>query len=142
MPLIADIMRDYLAEAQQQLTSSVGRIVIAPGGSVAWDNCCDGQLYIRLVSVQARGRTNCAPLWVHSIQMGVVRCAATINDAGQPPSATQVTDDALEAYQDLRQLKQAILNVEHTETIGSWNPLGVTGGCHGGEWSFTVVTVE
>lgn len=143
MPLIENVLRDYLAEVQQRLNKPVGRIVIAPGKAVAWDNCCEGQLYVRVSEIQSRAtRTGCAPTFLTSIEMGIVRCAATINDAGYPPSATQVTDDALEAYQDMRDMKAAILASEHTNSIASWRPLGVSGGCHGGEWSFTVISLE
>lgn len=141
--MIEQVMRDYLAAAQQHLTDSVGRVVLSPGEEPAWDDCCQGQLYVRLRQVQPRNsEPGCfATAWTYRLAIGVVRCAATVNNQGEPPSARQVTNDAEEMLRDMNQLQQTLLDVGHTSQVEEWQPLGPSGGCHGGEWLFTSILV-
>lgn len=144
--LIRPVAQSYLDDAQRFLTKRVGRVVMSPGNLPAWDDCCEGQLYVRVVSVapvvqspRPAGSVFCGVLAFQvTLALGVIRCAATMNDQGIPPSAVQVSNDGWQMTQDLADLEQAMLCNDNTHTVIGWQPQGVEGGCHGGEWQFNV----
>lgn len=144
-----------LGEVEKALKNdgrAVGLAHLAPGAEVAWDDCCKGQLWVRTVEVyptmngspfpnQDLRQAGCGvEMLAVQIGVGVMRCAATLNDQGQPPSAAQMTKDAVGILQD-----QA--TVLHTLTclpgngyikkllINRWTPQGPSGSCAGGEWT-------
>lgn len=145
IPLLA-----YLANgAADILTAPVGRVVVAPGTAEAWDDCCDGQVHVRLSSITPRysGRPGvdkaCTFLdWELTIALGVTRCAHTVDDNGVAPSPDLISQDAFDASQDMFELSKFIacfqLPYAHFVAFGNWQPLGVLGGCHGGQWTFTL----
>lgn len=137
-----------------------GRVELTPGILPAWDDCCAGQLYLRVVEVYpTMGANNSAPfpqidaqqrgvnllcaihgLAVH-IGLGVIRCAATLSSTGKPPSDAKVTVDGVNMLLDMDTLlnvlvctSQDIQGIQRLK-IDKWLPQGVDGGCHGGEWS-------
>lgn len=133
-------------QAEASLTHSVSRAVITPGRMPAWDNCDCGLLYVRLLMVAPkstdgrvrRGSTaGCGVLmWEVTLGIGVLRCAATINDSGEIPSVRQIEADSGEMTQDLMDLRDFLNCTDGISEITSWAPVGVEGGCHGGEWIF------
>lgn len=157
--LIGPIMGTLLTCAQDALNSysrPVGLVSLVPGGEVAWDNCCDdgGQLYVRLVEMypsgrpfpNADGQAACAPVMLAArLAVGVIRCAHTVDDNGVPPSAAELTADALSMTADASILLEALKCCFPTSDshimkslIGRWEPKGPSGGCAGGEWAVTV----
>jgi hypothetical protein len=124
-----------------------GRAFVAPGQEVAWDDCCDGQLHVRLISLgpdnalqtrKASGQP-CGPeFWIATIGLGIVRCAHTVDDEGNAPTPGQISSDANDMTGDLTALLDAITCCIRPTSITGWTPVGPLGGCHGGEWVYTV----
>lgn len=134
------------------LNPAPGRVVaVAPGAEVAWDDCCDGQVWARLVTFQplpsagaARkpGTDPCAvPHFVATVELGVTRCAATQDKNGNAPAAERVAADGLQGIADMAALLGVLRcpppGVEIRD-LGSWTPQGPNGGCFGGVWTFTL----
>lgn len=128
---------------------------LAPGGMVAWDNCCkdQGQLYVRLVSMFPSGRPfptefagimRCgAYLMAATLAVGTVRCAHVVDDRGRAPTAEQMTGDALRLTLDAAILEQGIrcclgANENVPWSMGEMVTSGPEGGCGSVEWLVTV----
>jgi hypothetical protein len=118
-------------------------------GQVAWDECCDGQLWGRVVTItphqttqQGRGAVSMPPCGVDyliaTVAIGLIRCAASISDSGKSPSAGRLTADGYQQLDDMTAIERVILCDPRTLNVQSWNPLGPEGGCVGGEWTFTI----
>ena len=149
---IATLLNDYLTRAEAALIPTPSRIEITPGRDPAWDDCCSGsgQLYLRVIEMTpisintGTGRRSAAGVqcdisaWVFRLAIGVIRCAHTVNDDGEPPTSTEVTADAAQMLADANAILTVLENHEHTRDISRWLPQGPQGGCHGGEWEFDV----
>lgn len=137
---------DLLAAVVTALPASVGRAVVAPGGEVAWDDCCDGQAWVRVISVAPTYQARCGIVkWTISLGIGVLRCAAVLDDDGVAPSPRQITADGHEMIADMdaiAHLIQCADDLPLDPTLGNWTPLGPNGGCHGGEWSATAMLLS
>lgn len=154
--LFAEVMQTLLGCANQALIDCgrpVGRAFLAPGSQVAWDDCCDGQLWVRMINVFPSGRPFPA---VDSVQpcgiavlavqlaVGVVRCAAVVDDNGNAPTPEELTADTLAQSADASILLSAIQCCDLPTTtdklirVGTWTPSGPQGGCVGGEWTLTL----
>jgi hypothetical protein len=144
--LIGPILKTYTAEAVRALNPKPTRVIeVAPGASVAWDDCCGGQVWTRVVQVvPAVGRAGstqapCGVLyWVATVALGVVRCAHSLRDDGTAPPAHLISEDGQDMLDDLAALQEVVVCHPRTASITGWTPLGPQGGCHGGEWVFTV----
>lgn len=154
------ILKSILSAAASSLNAAgrpPGRVELTPGLLPAWDDCCEGQLYVRMIEayptagqnapfpaidVQQRGvGAHCGfhLLAVH-IGLGIIRCAATVDDQGNPPTSAEVTADADALLEDMADLLD-VLVCESQGTPGiqalkidRWTPSGPEGGCAGGEW--------
>ena len=144
---LTKLLDAFLAAAVAELCMNPpGRVVKVPGTAAAWDDCCSGQLHIRVVGVAPilRPRKSVAGpacdtvAWRYRLAMGVTRCAATINDQGAPPTPDQLAVDTSTMLDDMDAVRAAIESHADTLELTSWAPLGPTGGCHGGEWQFQV----
>ena len=146
---LGSLMALMLGCAERHLSRPVGLATVVPGNAVVWDDCCNGQLWTRIISIAGASTSlkasgsPCLPLYQVRVGMGVIRCAFTVDEQGVPPSAAQMTADAFQTYQDLTDLVEAIncciRPTEAIETlrIGDWSPLGPNGGCVGGELTLT-----
>lgn len=143
------VLGEVLAVAYDGLSVAPGRSVVAPGSIVAWDDCCDGQLAVRVIGatpVYQSGGAGC--LLGYDLQLGVsiIRCVSTVNDSGQAPSPTQITADGHATARDLRELARALECWRPEDSgvmahrLGQWTPRGPDGGCAGGEWTLTLRT--
>lgn len=138
-----------LACVADVLDPPVGRAVLAPGSAVAWDDCCDGQVWVRLISLVPKPdptglSTPCGPsIWVATLGIGVVRCVATVDDQGYAPPASALITDTLQMTADMTALSEAIQCCLAPQTgktsMLRWEPSGPEGGCAGGEWTITVL---
>lgn len=130
----------------------VARAFFAPGLDVAWDDCCDGQLWVRVVEQYPTSRfpsrdmsPGCNPaLWAVTLAVGVVRCTPTVDDNATPPNPEALTESAVGISADSAILLEAIrccfpgaAPFAAPLLVGNWNPLGPQGGCAGGEWRLT-----
>lgn len=135
----------YLAVADEHLTLyevPVDRLVISPS-PVTWDGGCDGQLWVRIVSIVPTVLEPTAQLcgvnhWTATLGLGVIRKISSVSNNGAPPYPEDVTADALKQAEDTRILKNAIMTLDTTRTFTAWNPLQQQGGFAGGEWTFTI----
>jgi len=155
LDLIGPMMSAMLSHAAAALTPPVARVALYPGGSIAFDDCCTGQVWVRLISIApATGQrttsyTTILPcgvtMWIVEVGIGVLRCAATIDDFGRAPSPAALTADTLQMTQDQADLSMAIqcemTQIPQLERLSpvSWLPLGPDGGCLGGEWRVTTL---
>jgi len=148
--LLGPLMAAVLAEALAALTEPVGRVSLYPGADVAWDDCCEGQLWVRVAETtptgsgpQAGTRQPCGVhLWQVLLGIGVMRCAAVVKDDGTPPTPAELTADTLAMTQDRADIEEAIkcgvAPLTEQMHFVRWDPLGPQGGCVGGEWLFFV----
>lgn len=133
------------------------RTFIAPGGPPSWDVCCDcetgdGQAWVQIASVTPTddfpipqsGPMRCPPSgFAALLNIGILRCAAVLDDQGRAPSSERLTADAAKVQRDraivAETLRCCYLDDADpgTYVIGSWTPLGPQGGCVGGQTSLT-----
>lgn len=152
-------LRDFAAARLKTYDRQCERTLVAPGAEVAWDECCDGFLYVRLVQLFPTGNPfpqldvrpgNCKPiLQGAALAVGVLRCAS--GGPGQTPEAETLTAEALGITADASILLETIqcdlapLATDSTSQVeaimlGVWTPLGPDGQCSGGEWTVTIAT--
>lgn len=120
-------------------------------GLPAWDCCENGILWVRVIDI-APHVGNAAPsnpcgilAWNLTLGIGVVRCAASLDEAGNPPQPGELTSEALQQTEDITAL-QRVLQCDLADvrglrkvTIQRWTPTGPEGGCVGGEWRVTAM---
>ena len=143
-----DLPEAVLEAAWNGLTKKPGRSVIAPGGDVAWDECCDGMLYVVQRNFlpmykQGRSESSCPVMLRVTYAVGVLRCVKGLTDRGTAPTANQITADGLQTGRDSIQLYNALQCFTPPDPglrakLGVWSPLGPEGQCAGGEWELTV----
>mgnify|MGYP000901333097 CR=1 FL=1 len=143
--LIGPAMQALLANVQLELSPSVGRAALYPGGEVAWDDCCDGQLWVRLAAIlpnPGAGQPCGVMTWTATFGIGVVRCISVLDDEGRAPAPAALTTDTLRMTGDTAALIKAIqcqaIPRAESLTVVRWEPLGPEGGCAGGEWLVSV----
>lgn len=148
-------MHDLLGCAISTVSPPPGRSFIQVGGEVAWDDCCDGQVWVRVRSINPstvgaqRGGVvgdPCGfPFWEVEVSVGIVRCVAVVDDDGVAPRPLVITEDAGQMLDDMAALQTAIqccapaIPTVQRLSIGTWTPLGPLGGCAGGEWNATLL---
>lgn len=116
-----------------------GRMVLMPGSQIVWDDCCNGQLWVRVVGVEPIRDAGCLYAFRATIGVGVVRCAAVLDDQGRPPSAADVTADAVRQNLDLQIIGDTLACHDDVDALTRWAPAGPQGGCTAGEWQATVL---
>lgn len=142
--LIYPFLESVKNEVEAILPKPVGRAVVAPGTAPAWDDCCQGQLAVRLVNTQVRN-TSPRPVgckhqgYIYTIGISVIRCAQTIDDRGRAPKPDKISKDASNMTADMVAVQHFLECNDTIFQMLSWSPQGVTGGCHGGEWLFTLL---
>jgi len=145
-------------ETLSKYQAPVCRSFLAPGGSPSWDTCCDcgrgeGMAWVQIVSV---GPTEAfpgifqgamrqpPPEFVLEMNVGILRCAAVLDDQGRAPSSEKMTADGMKVQRDRAIVAEAIrcCFLEQADpgtfSIGSWTPLGPQGGCVGGTTSIRI----
>jgi hypothetical protein len=137
-------LETLLAEAEEALWCDPPEMAsLVPGAQVAWDNCCGGQLWIRVVRIHPvnpnptkvlEERACGYPLGMQ-IGIGVVRCQQGVDlmDSDKHPTATQLGEDAARMLRDAGTLLGVLCNAGYI--IDQWTPLGPLGACFGGEWT-------
>lgn len=147
---VTEAMQNLLNAVDVEMRHDTTIQFLAPGAQVAWDNCCEeggvgGQLWVRLVNIvpgwpQRDAAQKCAPrLYTATFGVGVIRCAHTLDDQGNPPTAAEMTGDATKINDDMEDMLSGIMsNLEYQYNLGAYEPLGPDGGCAGGEWTVSV----
>lgn len=137
-----DHYRDLIEAA---LTPTPGKVIVQPGGEVAWDQVdCEGQAWSRIVALapvigtrKANG-VACVEWWDVTFAVGVIRCVKGPNQRGVLPNAAQITADGHRFADDLVALLTAIECDEYVRQIVTAIPLGPQGGGAGSEVQFIV----
>lgn len=120
------------------------RIVpIAAGTAPAWDECCDGLLYSHIINITPGADTN-APanlrcgvhFWIVTAAVTIVRCVATVDDAGTPPSVEQMTAEGKGILDDAFEIQQALYCTDGIRQLVIGQPRQEEGACVGFEWTF------
>lgn len=152
MPALQSLLEDARA-LMEECGHLPNLVFVAPGNTVAWDNCCEGeqgggQMWTRLVSIVPLPQTS-QPCDISNLQvraaLGTVRCMAGIKDDGSFPTAAEMTSDALVTGQDQDIMLRAIRDWQGPQSPRTVNlkslrveqgvPLGPTGYCGGFEWT-------
>lgn len=129
------------------------------GADVAWDDCsCDGRrggmAWVRIANVYPTA-TFPSPYtgqpgpcggaydgWAVTLELGILRCAPTIDERGRLPRCDQNWSAARRAAADAHLMRRAVMCCswagDRRYIVGSWEPLGPEGGCHGGVMTVTV----
>ena len=140
---------ELAAAVEEHLSTKPGRTIVAPGSTVAWDDCCAGQLWARVITVVPlyKGTMNgvqCPTGYDFTLGVGVIRCVATVDDRGRAPSAQQITRDGTAGQRDMREIADVLQSYRPVDALagrlGTWTPLGPDGGCAGGEWTYQMRT--
>jgi hypothetical protein len=142
---ILDLLTDETSGCR--LTKDVCRVVLAPGGEIAWDTCgestCagkDGQLWALPLSMTVTDEGPCERI-TFDAEIGIIRCAAPPGADGEPPSEEAVLADAELQAADADSIRYVIDCCEGRSerlrgiVLTSWRALGPTGGCVGGQWN-------
>lgn len=154
----AEELLSCLETALSKYQAHACRTFVAPGNPPAWDVCCDcgigdGQAWVQIANVfptdnfpQAQtGAMRCVPAGQGVLfNVGILRCAAVLDDQGRPPSSERLTADARKVQRDRAIVREAIRCCfledadPGTFVLGTFTPLGPQGACVGG---ITPVTV-
>lgn len=141
---LAEVLTSYAVDTLEALEWTPGRVIhVAPGAQVAWDDCCDGQLWVRLAGLspapKPQAQTNCVvPFYFAEVELGLLRCASVVDEDGTPPTPTQLEMEGLAGLSDLGAMLQAIQCNPNTREVRRYTPQGPQGGCVGGVWTFQV----
>lgn len=140
-------LKELLTYLWDSLSVKPGRSVIAPGVETVWDDCCSGQLAVRLAGSRIVYSKDICPIALeNTIEVELVRCVASLEDDGEAPSENVVTADALQILKDMRELGCALQNYDPTDKqvhrvlLSEYTPTPLEGGCGGGKWSLTMRT--
>lgn len=141
---LAGTITSFVQGALAKLEWVPERVIhVAPGESVAWDDCCGGQLWGRLVSFEpsqaTQGKRCFIPHFIARIEMGLIRCASTVDDAGNPPPVSAIEGEGLAGLADMLRMAEAITCNPAFRSLGEFRPRGPQGGCVGGTWEFTIL---
>jgi hypothetical protein len=151
---LSPLLPNWIECISDHLTTPVERVTMMPGSDIVWDVCdCGGQLWIRVVSIVGAAALSepagqpCAGMYQIRCGIGIVRCAHTVDDEGNPPTPAEMTADALQTFQDRADIIQGILCciapcIDEDYSMGTlriedWLPVGPQGGCVGGEVTIT-----
>jgi hypothetical protein len=161
--LVGPTLQSLLAKADEELRKChrpTGLVALAPGNTVAWDNCCGtgddgspaGQLWVRLISQVPQPQPD-QPGGIDGVQVraavGVVRCMHCLKDDGSFPTAEEMNGDTLRTTRDADTLLSAIRDWKSEEwdqkrflnwkslKVESGLTLGPQGCCGGFEWTLT-----
>lgn len=126
------------------LSNAVSNAYVAPGAEVAWDECCAGHLYVRIVAVTpvfgptaADGNHCSIRYWNATLALGTLRCVEVVDDRGRGPRPYDLTADAAILHQDMADLGMFLTSNTNASDM-EWSAQGPEGGCVAGEWTFTV----
>lgn len=139
---------DCLVDTLVACGAPVCRASLVPGATASYDVCCacatgEGQAWVSLQAIVANRRPGTPTpmcLWDYTatLQVGVLRCASSVNDQGQAPGAGVLDDEATKTFLDAALMREAItccfgaaLDKGDWE-IGDYAAVGPEGGCVGG----------
>jgi hypothetical protein len=158
-------LTDYVEARLEADSVPVRSSAIVGGQFVAWDDCCDdngqsnGQLRVRVTRTALTDRfpqepadiLRCPTGTIVNVEIGVLRCAATMDDQGNPPTAAQLDAEAALLMADRKAIFMALLcdfpadgTMDEDRGIANivWEPMGPEGGCVGGMVTADIELIE
>jgi len=123
---------------------------VVPGLEIALDyqgDCADacGMAWVRLVALYpstsigqpSEQPGNCSLMLGLDIEIGMVRCASGMDEAGTPPTAGQLLADTELQVADALAMRKALLCCHNSKDflLGPYAPYGPAGGMVGGAWT-------
>lgn len=119
-----------------------------------WDICCQcadgsvGQAYVTVPTIRHLNQTDadtmrCQGIFEADVKIGVLRCALSMDERGNPPDQDAVSLQTLGVLRDRLAINQAIrcsfgaLYDSDDWTLGDWRSLGPQGSCVGGQVDMT-----
>lgn len=137
-------LKDALYVAMADCDAKPWNIFLAPTPAVVIDSCCeeeegDGQAWVTLLQVRPTSNDN-YPCGVESealFVMGISRCAYTIDDQGNSPSAEELSAGFRKLTRDYKIFRKAVVELFVPEMkldrndyrFGDWDSHPVRGGC-------------
>lgn len=134
----------------------VCRSFLSTAAQPPWDVCCEcnggvGQLWVSVDRVEpllGNNQSKCGNIWEANVWVGILRCAQTQDDSGNPPDPDSLSNETLAILADRLIIMQSIrccygaANEPDDWTIGQWQSLGPMGGCVGGRQNITIRFVD
>lgn len=118
---------------------------VLPGNEVPFDYASEGMAWVRVsmitpMPVETSGRV-CAMEYDVTVQMGMLRCAPTIDDNGDLPDVEEMLTSTGAQHRDMGLMHQVITccdtGIGSDPVIIDYAPVGPEGGIVGGAWSAT-----
>lgn len=101
------------------------------------------QMWVRVVQISPAVQDeswdgSCSLVLQIELEVGVLRCVE-IPEGGEAPTESGVLEAAMISMDDMNTIQCAGMSSEAFDslTLGTWVPLGPSGGQYGGVWSFT-----
>lgn len=158
---LRDCLCDQLSSGDPTVDDPPCRCGIVIGEQVAWDECCCrqqedgtvccGEAWVRAVSLypstnfptpDSQAPLCTSGLFAAVVELGVLRCAPSPDDQGNPPSVEDVEATARQVLVDSKAMRTAAKccfpSDQRDVLIGAWQPVGPEGGCVGGTLTITV----
>lgn len=152
-PLVQAVSDCLCAQLAATIGGPVARCCPQPGSAVVIDDCCEGTAWVRLDRVDAVaagdrrvpatdvswGGRECGPALARVILgLGVMRCAATVDEAGTPPGCDELAAETRRMFSDVDALFAAALCCQSDVEVVDASPVqvvpqGPAGGCVGAE---------
>lgn len=127
---------------------------VVSGDQVAIDHFgdCDdacGMAWVRLTSatpsvgvgVENTNPGNCGAMLGFDVEVGVSRCAVTVDSDGRPPSEADLLAETQLQYADMMAMRRAIICCQESGNylLGTYTPFGPVGATVGGTWTVTML---
>lgn len=129
-----ELLDDILSRLEQQ----PGRVIaVVPGTSIVWDDCCEGQLTARLVSLtpvltQATPMSQCGiKYWQAVGEVALLRCSQALEEDGSAPAPVKVLTEGVDQLKESDEILKALANQSWISSLANWQPLGPNAGCRG-----------
>lgn len=155
-PILVSLL-ECLSDAFEECGVPPCRSFISTDQTIPWDVCCEcednsvGQLWVGVTNISplntptaGAGPVKCPSNFTATVNVGLLRCALTQSDNGDPPTADLVSLQSLAILRDRQIMMQAIKccwapTIELDDwTIGDWDSLGPWGSCAGGLVELTI----
>lgn len=143
---VAQIILDCALVALNDADAPPCKSFLSPSPNPVWDDCCacgrgrEGQLWVSTLGAEPilpfRGAP-CGRQFRVTFQVGLTRCAHSMGENGEVPTAAQINEDATKMFRDRKALFAALdccvvdtLDLDMTQyTIGPWEVEPQQGGC-------------
>lgn len=152
-PLIDALATCLCTQLADTLGGPVARCCAIPGSAVVIDDCCNGTAWVRLdrmdtipagdrrvpVTDVSWGGRECGPMLARLlVGLGVMRCAATVDENGNPPACDTLSQESKVMFSDIDALFAAALCCDAPVEVVDASPQqlvpqGPAGGCAGAE---------